>query len=233
MMSSLGKFSTGISLNLIALAALGWVGWDAWQRGIIDGLDITPARVAAEPIASGAPRVDINAIVRAHLFGQERRVAKPVERQAPPTRLNLKLVGIISVGKADQGIALIESGRGKQESVRVGQAIGNTDAMLAEVAPDHVLIERNGRLEKLAIKRPELESMPIQSRDGGNEAPGGDDGSANLPTASALEPMEPPQPNREVPTQPELPDSAPPDQAPEGAATADVAPPAGRVTLPF
>jgi type II secretion system protein C len=254
MLSSFGKFTTGISLNLIALAALGWVGWDAWQRGILNGLDIQPAAVNAEPMLAQARQVDVNAIVRSHLFGREGRAPKPVERTAPPTRLNLKLVGIIAIGTTSQGIALIETGRGKQQSVRVGQAIGTTDALLSEVARDHVLIERNGKLEKLAIKRPELESQPIGSPEGRPEN-AGDDDNANLPVASSFEPIpevaREPQPEPEAASQteagsqnetasqsegnrrPTRRNAATAGEPAPGEATAGVAPPAGAVTLPF
>ncbi len=185
MLNSFGKALTGISLNVIALGAVAWVGWDVWRSGILEGALPEPAEIKLEPIATGTERVNIGAIVNAHLFGVAAREPRTVERkEAPPTRLNLKLVGIIAIGRDNRGIALIEAGRGRQQVVRVGQVIGNTDATLAEVNRDHVLIERNGELEKLAIKRPELESKPIKSLGGGVVLSDNAQGLENLPVPS-------------------------------------------------
>ncbi len=176
MLNSLGKALIGTSLNALALAAVAWVAFDAWQRGVFQGALPEPASVAVEPIAAEARAVDINAVVRSHLFGRvEQAAPQPVQRAAPPTRLDLTLAGVIAVGDDRRGLALIETGRGRQQVVRVGQAIGDTDAVLAEVAPDHVLIERGGELERLAIKRPELEQP------GGGRGVSAD--VANLPVA--------------------------------------------------
>lgn len=191
MLNSLGKALIGTSLNALALAAVAWVAFDAWQRGVFQGALPEPAPVAVEPIAARELAVDINAVVRSHLFGRvERAAPQPVQRTAPPTRLNLTLAGVIAVGDDRRGLALIETGRGRQQVVRVGQPIGDTDAVLAEVAADHVLIERGGELEKLAIKRPELEQQG-----GGNRGASAD--VANLPVAfdeSTLAPAPAPVP---------------------------------------
>lgn len=190
MLNSLGKALIGTSLNALALAAVAWVAFDAWQRGVFQGALPEPASVAVEPIAAEARAVDINAVVRSHLFGRvEQAAPQPVQRAAPPTRLDLTLAGVIAVGDDRRGLALIETGRGRQQVVRVGQAIGDTDAVLAEVAPDHVLIERGGELERLAIKRPELEQP------GGGRGVSAD--VANLPVAfdeSTLAPAPAPVP---------------------------------------
>lgn len=160
MLKSFGKALIALGLNLVALAVLGWVGWDAYQRGLFDQQRFAPVTAKAEPVAVKTAAVNINQVVRAHLFGREQRVSKPVKVTAPPTRLNLKLVGVLASGSDAGGLALIEITRGRQQVVRVGQPIGKTGATLNKVLRDHVLIERNGRLEKLALNRPELKSAP-------------------------------------------------------------------------
>src|SRR5690606_1144717 len=189
MLNSLGKALIGTSLNALALAAVAWVAFDAWQRCVFQGALPEPASVAVEPIAAEARAVDINAVVRSHLFGRVDQAGRePVQRAAPPPRLVPTLAGVIAVGDDRRGPALIGTGRGRQQVVRVGEAIGDTDAVLAEVAPDHVLIGRGGELEKLAIKRPEL------GQQGGGRASAD---VANLPVAfdeSTLAPAPAPVP---------------------------------------
>jgi type II secretory pathway component PulC len=157
MLNSFRKVLIGASLNALALGAVAWVAWDVWQRGVLDGVRPLAVTMQDEQISERGAGVDINAIVRTHVFGRvEEAAPKAVERVAPPTRLNLKLAGVIATGSDRNGLALIEVGRGRQEVVRVGQAIGTTDATLAEVFPDYVLIGRNGQLERLDIERPKL-----------------------------------------------------------------------------
>jgi general secretion pathway protein C len=158
MLNFLGKAVTGMALNGIALGALGWVAWDASMRGFPGSMTPDPTGLPSLEGPARESGVAIEAIVGAHLFGREqvRRVSAPPPA-APATRLDLKLAGVIAMGSDSDGIALIGVGRGQQQVVRVGQGIGATGALLAEVRRDHVLIERNGRLEKLSIERPGLE----------------------------------------------------------------------------
>ncbi|KAA3619192.1 MAG: hypothetical protein DWQ08_15645 [Proteobacteria bacterium] len=242
MLNSFGKAVTGSLLNAVALGAIGWVAWDTWNRGVFQGVGLSPAEVTVERLDAPRSRVDVNAIVRAHLFGREQREQAPVtQKVAPPTRLNLKLVGVISQGNDTRGIALIETGRGRQQVVRVGESIGKTGARLAEVAHDHVLIERNGRLEKLAIKRPELDAdsfQPLELRPGGATAANGrnaDNPSLPAPGRESYSPREL-QPAAAAPASGgALPGSAVADGAGPPQEDASSPPPAGgrRLTLPF
>lgn len=233
MLNSLGKAFTALTLNAFALGAVAWVAYDVWTSGILRGVAYQPAEVDAEPIDAGPDRVDVAAIARSHLFGTEPREPRVVEtRVAPPTRLNLNLVGVIAIGTANEGIALIEAGRGRQQVVRVGQVIGKTDATLAEVRRDHVLIERNGELERLALKRPTLESQPIRSLDDG-DAQSADAGLENLPMPSdGAEPETPPA--QLASGEAALPEPAEVTEQAAEATGNDAPSPAGtRLTLPF
>ncbi|MFT5111512.1 MAG: type II secretory pathway component PulC [Parasphingorhabdus sp.] len=170
MLKPFGKVLLGVSANLIALAAVGWVGWDTWQRGILDGYKPPKAQVAAQSAPVTRTTYNINAIIGAHLFGAANQVKQVVKQKvAPPTRLNLVLVGVIASGIDSNGLALIEVTRGKQQVIRVGQSIGKTGATLSQVATDHVLIERNGKLEKLSLKRPGLKNEKPKTLDIGQQ----------------------------------------------------------------
>jgi type II secretory pathway component PulC len=191
MLNSFGKTLVAISLNGVALGAAAWVGWDIWNSGILTGVRPVSATVSPESLDLQMDNVDINTIVRAHLFGTEPKNARPVApKPVAPTRLNLKLAGVIAIGSENQGIALIEVGRGRQQVVKVGQVIPTTDATLAEVARDHVLIERNAQLEKLSIVRPELEFDPIKSPGDESFMTGDSSGLEHLPIATEEIPIQ-------------------------------------------
>jgi general secretion pathway protein C len=93
---------------------------------------------------SGKVQLDLVSIKRLNLFGD--LSAEPViEEQitdAPVTKLNLTLTGVVSSSLKDQGVAIIEN-RGTQETYGVGEKISGTNATLKEVYADRVII-RNG-----------------------------------------------------------------------------------------
>ena len=184
MLTTKGKWFAGLGANAVALGLVGWLAWDAWERRPWE-LPEPPASMPVDRAAvSAGPDWDVNQVIRAHLFGQQQRQQQVVQRAAPPTRLNLKLVGVIAAG-ADQGaLALIEVSRGQQQVIRVGQPIGSTGAVLNRVEGDHVLIERNGKLEKLAIERPALDlDNPLPQPDGDGALAAGDGSAPPLPEA--------------------------------------------------
>lgn len=233
-----------MALNGFALTAVGWVAWDTYTRGVFEGVGFERGDVVVESLDLGDTEVDIESIVRLHLFGREPRNAAPVVRKAaPPTRLNLKLVGVIAIGSDSAGLALIESGRGQQDVIRVGEPIGTTDARLAEVWRDHVLIERNGQLEKLAIDRPHLEESAFRALDDAGVARaslGADTGNENLPLPSEMAADPAPLPVAETaPIDPDT-DSQSPGTPLPGSESVDstggatpVSGPTGDLVLPF
>lgn len=88
------------------------------------------------------------------LFGRVEVVKEapvPVAVEAPKTHLRLVLEGVFTASEQSKAGAIIsEKGRDAQY-YSVGQSIPG-DATLNSVFPDHVLIERKGRLEKLSFE---------------------------------------------------------------------------------
>ena len=158
MLKFLGKLLVVLCLNGLALAILGWVGYDAYERGVFENGGLRPVVAAVEPVKASTTRVDMRNVLNANLFGRAKQKVTKKVVVAPPTRLNLKLVGIMARTPESSSLALIEISRGKQQVVRIGQTIGKSGATLNQVLTNHVLIERNGKLEKLAIKRSALDS---------------------------------------------------------------------------
>ncbi|KZN51575.1 type II secretion system protein GspC [Pseudoalteromonas luteoviolacea] len=96
-------------------------------------------------------------ILAQHIFGKANEKPKdadkpkPVISNAPETRLNVKLTGIVAVSKNDSaGLAIIDS-QGRQETYLVQDVIKGTRAKLAQVLPDRVILDVSGRFETLML----------------------------------------------------------------------------------
>ncbi len=87
-----------------------------------------------------------------HLFGQyQTDSTKPAAANIQNTQLALRLQGLYAPSKG-AGFAVIEEG-GKQKTYAIGENIGASSAVLEKVLGDHVLLRRNGALEKLALPK--------------------------------------------------------------------------------
>ncbi|MBA6327785.1 type II secretion system protein GspC [Colwellia sp. MB02u-6] len=107
--------------------------------------------------ASLAPKeqVQVKAIQALNLFGafsqqNVNRVEELVE-DAPETRLQLTLTGVVASTNKATAAAVIES-RGKQETYSIGENIKGTRAVLADVFNDRVLLKVSGGLETLMFE---------------------------------------------------------------------------------
>jgi type II secretory pathway component PulC len=106
---------------------------------------------------------DIQKIIDSHIFGVIPEVRQPSAvvvkeptKPVPKTRLNIKLTGIIDSDSPKNGIAMIEVDRGRTLVVAVGEKIGKTDAILHQVLPGEILLDRNGSIESVKMARKTL-----------------------------------------------------------------------------
>lgn len=106
---------------------------------------------------------DVQKIIDGHIFGVVPKtpepgaaVVKAPAKPVPKTRLNIKLTGIIDSESPENGIAIIEVDRGRTLVVAVGEKIGKTDAILHQVLPGEILLDRNGTIESVKMVRKTL-----------------------------------------------------------------------------
>jgi general secretion pathway protein C len=138
-----------VSLLLAALIAIELVR----AAGSLVGPRINPAKSLA-PIQQSrwqAPKgagVDSRRIVSAHLFGVPPNPASQNPESAPTTAANLILNGTIATENPIHGIAIIGDG-GPATVYAVGDHVAG--ASLISVYLDHVILGRNGSLEKLEL----------------------------------------------------------------------------------
>ncbi len=154
-----GVFSTLSWLLLLgAMVVLAGVGYDVYKRHIAPR-EPQHFHFGSVQQSAEAGRVELTEIIDAHIFGvvpvakKKIKVLKPEVVEAPETRLNLTLTGVITASNPLHRRAMIEVKRGQTSVVQVGAEIGKTGATLNAVFADYILIEHRGKLEKLVLER--------------------------------------------------------------------------------
>ncbi len=166
--SKLATLAAGLVLAAVIVEAVYRFVGPVWMN------DDSATTTAARPTRTPEYRVDAGSIVAAHLFGRQRQAV--VRRQeAPVTRLELRLLGVFSSPNDAYARALIAVGGDRGEAYRVGDQIPNTDAKLHEIGPQLVLLDREGRLERLELIRENVIDAP----------PGEDQDPSTLPVPSS------------------------------------------------
>ena len=122
----------------------------------------------------------IQQIPQNHLFGnyQTDAIVAPIQTDAPETRLNLVLKGLLSATPMQMASAIIALGKGgKEDSYSIGDRISS--ATVKEIYDDRVILENNGRFETLTLPKefadtgPEVSRFDQQSATGLADTPGG------------------------------------------------------------
>ncbi len=136
---------------LIGLAAanLFWLAWPAPAADVVP--TVTGATGSTSEVA-----IDVDTIASAHLFGEQTltdgaRAAADEIINAPETRLNLVLTGIVSDSESGRSRALIENESNEQGSYSVGDAIAS-GVDLHAIYTNRVILDRNGRFETLTLE---------------------------------------------------------------------------------
>ncbi len=101
-----------------------------------------------------------------HLFGQVARTAPVVQQrieEAPASTLKYKLRGIYY--SSDQALAsvILQKNTDDDQFYRLGDEVDH-NIFIEQIQPDHIIINRNGRLEKLAMEKPTADlTAPVAS----------------------------------------------------------------------
>lgn len=146
---------------LFRLAVLVWQVVPAPQLAEVPAPVPGSSAVAAAP--SGQPRLNIAQVVGWHLFGAP--AATPVAASgtpidAPDTRLNLVLRGVLSSQDAEEARAIIAEPNGNENFFRVGSALPG-GAELKEIYADRIILMRAGRHETLRLPREAMEGASV------------------------------------------------------------------------
>jgi general secretion pathway protein C len=138
--------AVGIGVQLASLIAdVG--GSRAPEAARTDAPGLSPPGTPGTP---GRQRVDLATIVGAHLFGEA--AAPATLGPAPPSSLPLSLAGVIAVDDPATGYAIVGESPASAKLHAVGAELPG-GALLRAVYADHVLVEHDGRLERLDLPR--------------------------------------------------------------------------------
>ena len=133
---------------LVAVIGLSGTGWQLlrWYSALnAEAASTDHAPVVADPAVDPLP-----VILSANLFGQ------PASGVAAGAQPSVEATGYILraafAGAGGAGGAIIENSSGQADWYNVGQAV-EAGLVLREVRPDHVVLDRSGRLETLSFPR--------------------------------------------------------------------------------
>jgi len=119
---------------------------------------------------------DYREIADAHLFGTFQQTAtQATKTDAPETRLNLVLKGVLATNPMEYGSAIISIGKnGKEDTYAPGDKVSS--ATVKEIHADRVILERSGKLETLRMPKDTasnlIKSTPGTSRTAAPSGPG-------------------------------------------------------------
>ncbi len=147
---------------VLALLALGWTTYWGSQRVMRDwraSQSAPEVATAATDASTSVSSYDISSIIDAHIFGKTEESARPKPAPAPETKLRLSLHGLVATSDTRFARAIIGVNGSKVEPYAVGQTIKGMDAKIHSIQPNRVLLDRNGALESLLLKRQTLGSL--------------------------------------------------------------------------
>jgi len=143
-------------VDMALIAAIAWLlAGLTWQLLPSPHVDSVAAQNPSAQRAAPPPRRDFaSAIVRHNLFGVAPADTAPARvepaAEAPDTQLNLELRGVLAYNPESSALAIISEARGDEKVYAIGDELPGS-ATLEEVLTDHVILRRNGRLEKLRL----------------------------------------------------------------------------------
>lgn len=120
-------------------------------------------KLTAAPLANQRPRLNVAEVVNWHLFGSSDTPAPGASTEAAPidapdTRLNLVLRGVLSSDDPKEARAIIAEPSGEENFFAVGATVPG-DAELKEIYADRIILMRAGRHETLRLPREDVQGV--------------------------------------------------------------------------
>ena len=146
---------TSQTLTTLILVATAWIlGEIIWL--IPNEAKAVPTWAAAHVVVSkNESNIDIDSLKQADLFGhyvpnQQVDANNSVKVDAPKTRLNLTLAGVVASSDPSLSLAVIAN-RGAQDTYGINEVIQGTRVKLKAVLVDRVILDNEGRDETLML----------------------------------------------------------------------------------
>ena len=144
-----------LTLSVVLLAILMGI-LARWTWLLLPATPTAPSLITPAPSANAPATSPLTHISSARLWGTLPVVAAPSVTQ--DTRLPLSLRGLLS----GEGLAMIETSSSGTKVYRIGDTLPG-GAVLKDVLSDHVLLERAGVIERLALPRQNLNTQATRN----------------------------------------------------------------------
>ena len=142
-----------VSMLLIVACAyvLVEISWMMFPQG--NDADL-PAQTKTKPVTKNKiQNTKFKNLTTANIFGVSETAVVQKQTKVPETRLNLTLKGLLAATPMEMASAIISKGKnGKEDIFSVGDKMPG-GILIKEINIDHVLLERNGQLEKLMMQK--------------------------------------------------------------------------------
>ena len=144
-----------VLLTVLLAQGLATLTWELLPRPAIQAIPISNTGSLRAPAQRQQDQQQARQLAQWHLFGETPKAAPPpINRvtEAPDTRLNLKLLGVLASANPSGARAIISDGKGQEDAYAIGENLpGN--AVLREIYADRVILEHRGRLETLRLPK--------------------------------------------------------------------------------
>lgn len=149
-----------VILLLLTVWILGRLVWFPYQQP-----QLAKWQPSSSTAVQGAPtKLDLASLHNSNLFGHYQAARKPVVQpkleDAPKSRLNIVVVGVVTSTNAQKSLAVIAQG-GKQATYGIDEVIEGTRAKLVQVQSDRVIVDNAGRNETVMLEGLKF-SSPVQ-----------------------------------------------------------------------
>ncbi|EAR55324.1 putative general secretion pathway protein C [Photobacterium sp. SKA34] len=142
-------------LTWLLVVILAWIsGRMVWML-LAPSTTVAPWQAKSVQVATSGSDINVGNLLSMNLFGQYNAQPKPVEatvkKDAPQTRLNLKLVGVVASSDPQSAFAVITN-NGKQNTYGINEVVDGTRVTLKAVYNDRVIISNSGRDETVMLE---------------------------------------------------------------------------------
>ena len=141
--------------SLLLIVACAWLLVEITWMFFPQGEDFSmPDQQRAQPlIKPHGQQENFKKLTSANVFGISEKSIIQKQAKAPETKLNLSLKGVLAATPMDMASAIIAQGKnGKEDIYGIGDKMPG-GVTIREIHPDHVILERNGRLETLKLQK--------------------------------------------------------------------------------
>lgn len=145
----------GVLLILLLAQGLAMFTWTLLPWPQLEPVHVSLMTMARPVAQAESVREQGQQVARWHLFGELQRVAPQSQTKvinAPDTRLNLKLSGLLASSDPNRARAIIADGKGVEDAYAVDDPLPD-NAVLREIYADRVILEYRGRLETLRLPK--------------------------------------------------------------------------------